>query len=162
MHAKDVIRNVVEMSHSMLRSYVADLEDKDLLVRVVPGANHIAWQLGHMIAGTRGMIAGLGREAPELPKGFAEAHSKETAGSDDPLRFRTKAEYLEWFDRMKDASLAAIDATPDGALDDPGPERVRSFSPTVGTTLTLLGTHCMMHMGQFVPIRRKLGKGPLF
>ena len=26
----------------------------------------------------------------------------------------------------------------------------------------LLGTHWLMHAGQFVPIRRKLGKPPLF
>ena len=30
------------------------------------------------------------------------------------------------------------------------------------TYLGLLGTHWLMHVGQFVPIRRKLGKSPLF
>jgi uncharacterized damage-inducible protein DinB len=65
-------------------------------------------------------------------------------------------------DQMKAASLAAVDATPDEQLDAPGPEDMREYAPTVAAVLMLLGTHWLMHAGQFVPIRRKLGKSPLF
>ena len=82
--------------------------------------------------------------------------------SDDSSKFATKAQYLEWMDQMKAASLAAVDATPESKLDDPGPESMREYAPTVGAVLMLLGSHWLMHSGQFVPIRRKLGKAPLF
>jgi hypothetical protein len=39
---------------------------------------------------------------------------------------------------------------------------MRQYAPTVGIVLMLLGSHGLMHAGQFVPIRRKLGKPPLF
>ncbi len=39
---------------------------------------------------------------------------------------------------------------------------MREYAPTVGVVLMLLATHFLMHAGQFVPIRRKLGKPPLF
>jgi hypothetical protein len=162
MNAKDVIRQAVELSHMVTRAYVDDLTDADLLVRSVPGSNHIAWQLGHMIVGTQGMLQGLGRDAPVLPKGFAERYTKETAASDDPGCFAEKAEYLALTDQMKTAALAAIDATPDNALDQPGPESMREYAPTVASVLMLLGTHWLMHAGQFVPIRRRLGKPVLF
>jgi hypothetical protein len=32
----------------------------------------------------------------------------------------------------------------------------------VGVVLLMLGAHWTVHAGQFVPIRRKLGKPPLF
>ena len=47
MTAKDVMRQVVEFSHVVVRAYVEDLTDAELMVRSVPGSNHIAWQLGH-------------------------------------------------------------------------------------------------------------------
>jgi hypothetical protein len=162
MQAKDVIRQVVEGSHMITGMYVADLNDADLLVRAVPGSNHIAWQLGHMIAGTAKMLGWLGHAAPELPEGFAEAYGRENAACDDPARFATKAQYMALAEKMKTATLAAIDATPAEELDRPGPKEMRDYAPTVASALTLLGSHWLMHAGQFVPIRRKLGKGPMF
>jgi hypothetical protein len=160
--AKNLLRQVIEMSHFMTRAYVEDLSDADLLVRSVPGSNHIAWQLGHNIGGVRQFLTALGQPAPALPDGFGEAYKRETAASDDPARFHKKGQYLALMDAMKAASLAAVEATPDERLDDPGPEAMREYAPTVGAVLMLLGTHWLMHAGQFVPIRRKLGKPPIF
>lgn len=162
MDAKDVLRQVMEMSDMLVQAYIGDLTDAELLVRSVPGSNHIAWQLGHMIAGTGHMLGMLGRPAPSLPEGFAASYSKETAASDDPDKFATKAQYVSLLGEAKAAVLAAIDATPLSDLDKPGPEEMREYAPTVGSALMILGNHWMMHAGQFVPIRRKLGKPAMF
>jgi len=159
--AKDVIREVVEMGHQIVEFYLDDLTDADLLVRSMPESNHIAWQLGHLIGSTQKMLAGLGHET-SLPPGFTDAYTKETAVSDDPAQFASKAEYQRLCREMKAATLAAIEKTPDNTLDQPGPEPMREYAPTVASVLTLLGTHWWMHSGQFVPIRRKLGRPPLF
>jgi uncharacterized damage-inducible protein DinB len=162
MNAKDAIRHVIDFSNMLVHNYVEDLSDADLLVRAVPNSNHIAWQLGHLIEGTHGMIAALGHKPPALPDGFAAAHAKETAASDDPRRFRTKAEYLTLMKQYTQAAQTAVDATPETALEQPAPESMRSYAPTVGAVLMLLGTHILMHVGQFVIVRRKLGKPALF
>jgi len=159
---KDVVRQAVEFGHVVAQAYIGDLNDKDLLVRSVPGTNHIAWQLGHIIISLQGMLAALGHKPPELPKNFEAAYTKETASSDDPSKFASKDEYVRLLDQMKAASLAAIDKTPDSALDQPGPEDMRAYAPTVSSVLLLLGNHILMHTGQWVPIRRKLGHPPLF
>jgi hypothetical protein len=65
-------------------------------------------------------------------------------------------------EQAKAAILAAIDATPESEFDKPGPEPMREYAPTVGAGLLILGQHWMMHTGQFVPIRRKLGKPAMF
>jgi uncharacterized damage-inducible protein DinB len=162
MTAKDVIRQVVEFCHMVTRGYIEDLADRDLFLRVVPKANHIAWQLGHLLAADCEMLAQIGHKPPALPAGFAEAHTKETAASDDPGRFFKKSEYLGLMEKTQAATLAAIDATPEQDLDQPAPEAMRGYAPTKAAVLTLLGTHWLMHAGQFVPIRRKLGKPPMF
>jgi hypothetical protein len=162
MNAKDVLRQNVEFGHMVTRSYVDDLTDADLLVRSVPGANHIAWQLGHIVLGTQHMLGMLGHDASPLPEGFAAAYSAETAKSDDAAKFATKAEYVALLEQMKSAALAAIDATPESALDQPSPEAMREYAPTVAAALGVVALHSLMHAGQFVPIRRKLGKAPLF
>jgi hypothetical protein len=159
---KDVLRQGVEISQMIVGIYVRDLNDADLLVRSVPGTNHIAWQMGHMIAGTRKMLQELGHEAPALPPGFEAAHSKETTAVDDPAKFASKEEYSRLMDAMKAAMLAAIEKTPESAMDQPGPESMRAYAPTVCAALMILGSHWLMHAGQFVPIRRKLGKPPQF
>jgi hypothetical protein len=39
---------------------------------------------------------------------------------------------------------------------------MREYAPTIAAVLTLLGTHWLMHAGQFVPIRRKLGRPAMY
>ena len=127
MQAKDAMKQVIEFCHLVTQMYVDDLSDQDLLVRSVPDANHIAWQLGHAVSNTAFMLGALGHQPPALPDGFAEKYTKDTAGSDDPAAFDTKAVYLSLAETIKAASLAAIDATPDGDLDAPGPESMRDI-----------------------------------
>jgi hypothetical protein len=142
----------------LVHRYTEDFTDAELLVRPVPQANHPAWQLGHMIAGTGHMLAMLGHPAPKLPDGFADAHGHDATHVDDPKKFATKAQYYALADQMQAATLAAVDATPDSALDQPAPEAMRAYAPTMAHALTVLGAHPMMHAGQFVTVRRKLGK----
>src|SRR5258708_39624471 len=96
MNARDVIRNSIESSQQIADGYLEDLSDADLLVRPVPHANHIAWQLGHLIEGEHGMISAACPGAmPPLPAGFKEKYTPEASNLDDPKAFHTKAEYLK-------------------------------------------------------------------
>jgi hypothetical protein len=162
MSLKNHLRWQIEQNHWITTAYVQDLTDADLMLRAVPGMNHIAWQLGHLITASNGMLTGLGQPAPALPAGFKENYTKETAASDDRAKFATKAVYLDLAAKTKAASLAALDAIPESKLDDPGPEAMREYAPTVAAVLSMLGAHWLMHAGQFVAVRRKLGKAPLF
>lgn len=158
MTTRDAIKGTIDMAHLVTRSYLADLSDAELLVRPAPGANHIAWQLGHLIVSEHDMVRGSGAAMPALPEGFAAAHSREACTSDDPNQFCTKAEYLALLERMHAATRAALDATPDARLDEPAPEAMRSYCPTIGALFNLVGQHELMHAGQFAVVRRKLGK----
>lgn len=162
MTAKDAIRHTLDFCRHVLLQYVEDMSDADLLVRPVPSANHVAWQMGHLIVTERDILAALGRLTPPLPSGFEQAHGSENARSDDRSRFYTKKEYLDLMKKLRDATLLALDALPATDLDRPAPESMRSYAPTIGAALILLGTHELMHAGQFVTVRRKLGKPILF
>jgi len=162
MNPQQALSHQTEFCAMLTQMYLSDLNDADLLVRAIPGTNHIAWQMGHMIAGSDMMLTALGHKPLGLPDGFVQAHSKETAASDDPQQFKSKAEYLELFERAKQAVLAAAVATPAETLDEMGPESMRAYAPTVADVLLLASNHWLMHAGQFAIIRRKLGKPPMF
>jgi len=162
MTAKDVLRHLVEFGHRITQAYIADLEDAELFVRSVPNSNHIAWQLGHLISSNHHMLKALGYTGLKLPEGFEAAYTTETSTSDDPAKFARKADYLLLIDQAEAASLAAIEATPEGRFEEPAPESMRAHIPNVAAILAILGNHWLMHAGQFVPIRRKLGKKAMF
>ncbi|HZU35305.1 MAG TPA: DinB family protein [Gemmataceae bacterium] len=156
MDAKEAIRSGLKFTQSVLGMYLADLSDADLLVRPVPQANHIAWQLGHLI----GSEASLAKHVPNasyppLPAGWAEQHGKETAAVDPPTGFKSKEEYLSLFNRVREATLAALDKIAVSDLDKPTGWNV---APTVGALFNLNAHHVLMHAGQFTVVRRKLGK----
>jgi hypothetical protein len=163
MNAKDAIRTALNSSQYILEWYLADLADADLVVRPVPRANHIAWQLGHLIASEKRMGSLLPTARyPELPAGFAEQHNKESAAIEPPHGFASKAEYLNLFQKTRAATLAALDKLPESDLDRPSEGPVSQVAPTLGAVLLLVANHTMMHAGQFSVVRRKLGKPVLF
>jgi len=159
MNAQDAISSAANFTDTVLKTYLSDMEDGDLMCRPGEGCNHLAWQLGHLIASEVQLLESI---APgtgiSLPDGFAEAHSKEKCGSDDASQFHSKQEYLDLYDQVRQASKAALKNCSDDDLAAPAPEEFRSFCPTVADMFVLIGTHPMMHAGQFVVVRRHLDK----
>src|SRR5437867_9084516 len=107
MRATEAIRTALQSTQHMVGWFLSDLSDADLLVRPVPAANHIAWQLGHLIVAEKQLGGGVpGFAYPELPKGYIELYGKEGAGKDQG--FEKKATYVDLFNKMRDTTLAAV------------------------------------------------------
>lgn len=164
MNAKEAVKIALTSTQYMLPMYLADLSDADLLVRPVPSANHIAWQLGHTIKSEHEIIKGQVPAAtyPELPAGFGAQHAKETSSIDPPKGFKTKDEYLKLFNQAREATLAALAKLSDADLDKPTTGEMAKYAPNVAAMFILVANHTMMHAGQFTCVRRKLGKPVLF
>lgn len=148
----------------MIEWIVSDFSDADLLVRPVPAANHFAWQLGHLIVSERQLVLEQLPTAnmPSLPLGFADAHTGQTATSDDPTGFQSCSEYVSLFGAMREATIAELKKLTDADLDRPTVGNMSSFCPALGNLIGLLSDHIMMHLGQATVVRRKLGKPVLF
>ena len=162
MNGIQAIQAALKGTSSLVGWYLSDLSDADLLVRPVPKANHIAWQLGHLIASEDHLVKIVIPDAkyPELPAGFQAKYTKETASSD--TGFLTKNQYLDLFNKMREASIAAVGKLSDADLDKPTTGPMAQFAPTAGNLLILAANHTTMHTGQFTCVRRKLGKPILF
>ena len=159
MGPKDVIRGLISSNDIVLNTYLGDLSDADLVARPVPGANHIAWQLGHLINSEQNLLKMIsGCSGIELPAGFAEQHSKEMAPKESTAGFRTKAEYQELYKKSRANALKNLDAFDAANLDKATEGRMAQLCPTLGALWVLVANHPMMHAGQFVVMRRKLGK----
>ena len=157
------IRHSLALPDMVVRMYLDDLTDEELFVRPGEDLNHIAWQLGHLIASENFHIEQIATDSmPPLPEGFREQHSKETAGIDDPTRFLRKENYLELMEQQRTGTLAILDQLSDDELMAPSPESINYFGPTVGAIFAGESAHWLMHAGQWAVIRRKLGRPPLF
>lgn len=162
MNVRDAVVRNMAMGQNIRSDYLKDLTDSDLMLRPVPGMNHLAWQLGHLISSECRIMGQIGAKMPDLPPGFEEKHTKETATSDDPKKFLSKKDYLSTWEKVRAASLAAVNSIDEREYDKPAPEDMREYAPTVGDALLLIGWHELMHVGQFVAVRRKLGKPALY
>lgn len=160
MNAKDAIKVSIDMGQMISLEYLKDLTDKELLHRPAKGANHINWQLGHLIESENqmGNLAVAG-SMPPLPAGFAEKYSKDTATSDDGSKFLKKDELLKVFEKQRAGTLKALASVSDADLDK---STGLDWAPTVASLFSMAGTHWVMHAGQWAVVRRQLGRPPLF
>lgn len=164
MNARDVIESALKGTQMVLNAYLEDLSDDDLLRRPVPGANHIAWQLGHLITSEIGLVKADIPDAayPDLPAGFAEQHNAEHAKSESADGYLAKQQYADLFNRVRQATIATVGKLSDDDLDRPSQGPLKQMCPRLGDLLILVSNHTLMHGGQFTVVRRLLGKPILF
>lgn len=161
--AKQVLLDGMSLSTKMMGDFLSDLDDADLLTRPVEGANHVAWQLGHLITAEHRLMSGIGVAMPELPDGFAHKHNKIAAANDNPADFLTKSQYIALYDEQRAASRLGLENYDEAKLTDPVPERgFPPFLKKIADVFYLLAAHQTLHSGQFTATRRKLGKPRLF
>ncbi len=161
MQGKDVIKYTLASTQNILGMFIADFSDEDLLVQPVPGANHLAWQLGHL-CGSEGHLLSKhlpGVAYPDLPPAVRE---QPKGGSGETKGFLTKGEYWSLFEKVRQATIAAADGLSDADLDKPNSGELVQFAPTLGGLLILVANHTLMHAGQVSVIRRRLNKPVLF
>ena len=162
MQGKEAIKIALVSTQNLVPMYLNDLSDADILVRPAPSANHIAWQMGHLIQAEVSLLQGQLPSAvyPELPAGYKELHNAKNAGSDKG--FGTKADYLNTFTKVREATIANLAKLTDADLDKPTTGTMAPFAPNLGAFFILLANHTLMHAGQFTVVRRKLGKPVVF
>lgn len=161
MNACQLAEHSLKFTQLIINGSLGDLSDADLLVRPVEGANHIAWQIGHLIVTERRLAGQLpGAMYPELPAGFADKYGNNPAAQNVTDGFATKDQYVDLFNQTRAATLAAVAKLNDADLDKPakGPANISNL----GGLLNLVAVHSIMHGGQFSVVRRKLGKPVLF
>jgi hypothetical protein len=160
MHAKDAIKINMDMGQFISLGYLEDLNDQELLHRPAKGANHINWQLGHLIASEHDMIEKVAPGTmPPLPARFTEIYTKESAASDDASKFLKKDELLKAYHEQRAGTLKALAAASDADMDKAtGVE----YAPNVAAMYSMQGTHWVMHAGQWAVVRRQLGRKPMF
>jgi len=160
MNASQAIRLNLDLAEFACLGYLQDMTDAELLVRPCPGTNHINWQVGHLIeSGYRHMGLVTGSAIPPLPGGFAARYKKENAGLDDAAAFLTKEELLATYREQRVATLVLLERQSDADLDRPTGV---PYAPTVGAMFSLQGSHWLMHSGQWVIVRRILGRKAMF
>lgn len=154
MDAQAALRDLLSMADMIGLAYITDLSDAELMQRPHPKCNHLNWQVGHLITSEHQLMSQIAT-MPELPAGFAEKYSKETATSDDASQFATKEELLAAHKAQRGGTLEALTKMSAEELDA---ATGISYAPTKGALVSMQGCHWLMHCGQWVVVRRENDK----
>jgi hypothetical protein len=156
MDARQAIKISIDTGEMIAQSYLGDLTDEDLMRRPHAGCNHLNWQVGHLITAEHDLMEkALPGTMPPLPAGFAEKYAKEKATSDDAAAFVPKAELMRVHAEQLAAIYASLSKISESDLDNPSGF---DFAPTVGAMYALQGCHWLMPAGQWVIVRRPMGR----
>jgi len=160
----ELMSDVLVRNGEILKMTLADFSEQEMLARPVPGANHAAWQVGHLIGSAAYMLREVAPPdiVPDAAGRFREKYDGKTAGIDDASFFANKSDLLEVFAQVHDAISTWVKTLTPDDLNRPTPARMGDYAPTLGHVALMIPGHVMMHIGQLQVIRRKLGKPLLF
>ncbi|HEY7117109.1 MAG TPA: DinB family protein [Tepidisphaeraceae bacterium] len=163
MTQTELMSDFLTRNGEILKLTLGDFTDDEMLARPVPGANHAAWQLGHLIGSAAYMFGAVAPGLiPENAARLGERFTGKTANVDDPAFYPKKSELLEAFAQAHGAIADWVTTLTPADLAKPTPGRMAEFAPTVGHLALMTVSHLAMHVGQLQVIRRKLGKPLLF
>jgi DinB superfamily len=163
MNIKDSIKASLRISDALSQSYLEDITPDEMFIQPVPDANHIAWQLGHLITSEHRLIeAAAPNSMPALPEEFSQKYRRDMAPSPHPGDYLTKEEYLQMARQVRAGTIAALESVSDDDFARPVTGRVPPFIKSVLDCFATIGPHWSLHAGQWVIIRRKLGRARMF
>src|SRR5688572_3301548 len=159
MQAKQVIREALAQAQATVALILDGLSDAEMLTRAVPGMNHPAWQLGHLIASEKWMVEQVKPNSmPPLPPEFEERYDPKNSQSQETTGWLDKATLLDLAALQRAGTLKVLEELPEAELERPGPEMLRGIAPTNSAMLLLIAAHWSNHSGQWTAVRRLLGK----
>ena len=82
--------------------------------------------------------------------------------TDNRADYLTKEEYLKLAKDIRTATLKALDKLSPADFDKPVEGRVPPFVKKAGDAFITIGSHWVLHAGQWVVLRRKLGRERMF
>jgi hypothetical protein len=156
MDSKTAIKICIDTADMVCGAYLGDLTDSEMMHRPHSACNHINWQVGHLIVAEHQMMSSAkGYSMPALPAGMAEMYGKETQGCDDASKFMTKSALMAAMQEQRAGTLKILEQVSEADLDA---ATGIDYAPTIASLLSMQGSHWMMHAGQWVIVRRNLGK----
>ena len=158
MNFNDGVRQQFAVADFFVESYLTDLTPAEMLKRPAPGANHVAWQLGHLISAETRLVEAAKPGGDPIAGGFCRAAPKDTAASDNPKDFLSKEEYLKLAKNVREGTCEVLDSISEAELDKPPGGRVPPFVKAAGECLVVAAGHWVLHAGQWVVLRRELGR----
>ncbi len=163
MDAREAIKLNLNLAEFIALGYLEDLSEDELFHRPADGANHIIWQVGHLVTEEHEALEKLfPGTMPALPLGLVERYHKAQAAVDDRSAFDSIDVLMAAYRNVRAKTLELLAGQSDRDLDRITPESMRSYAPTVGAAFSMLGTHWVMHAGQWAVIRRQCGRPPLY
>ena len=118
MHAKQAIRIALDQAKTTTEMILNGLSDAEMLTRAVPGMNHPAWQLGHLVSSEQWMVHQVKPNSmPPLPAGFNDRYNPKMAGSDEKTGWLGNAELLKLAAEQRAGTLKVLDQLTDAELE---------------------------------------------
>lgn len=153
----DAILNSMSLRIRDIRSLVADLDEEQMTAQPVPGMNHPAWTIGHVVYSFQAIGEELGIE-PWLSEEWIALFGQGRALADDPKVYPNKQELLTALDDGQERIVRTLKATSDETLAGPLPDvRYREMFPTLGhAVMNCLAGHLAIHVGQLGAWRRAM------
>lgn len=156
----EAIAYSLSVSKKMAHRFLDDLKPAEFEVQPCPGANCVAWILGHLTMTDRRSLTWLGvTDLPPLPVGFEERFKTTRTTAGEQKGYGEPAELVRLFDDHRDRLIAALATADPAKFTEPPTFQTPMFADR-GEGYLFMGLHTAMHLGQISAIRRTLGYPP--
>jgi hypothetical protein len=144
----------------MLPTLLDGISDEQLAIQPIPGMNHPAWILGHLLIMEQKIVTGtLGRKLnTTLDADWWDLYGIGSVPKPDRRLYRTKAFYMNGLKETAAAIEAFVNEKNAADLEapNPDPQLAREF-PTIATALAVAPAHRAYHSGQLAIWRKAMG-----
>ncbi len=134
----ELAADILNRNHEMLKNTLADFSESDFFARPCPGANHAAWQMGHLTNAEASMVGACDPKAAiKLPDGFDKSSARKHRARTTQLFWQ--AQIMDQFAKTRAASIAWVKPLSLPTWTNPRAEFLQSFCPIRGPCCG--GTH---------------------
>ena len=141
--------------------YLRDFPEDKYTHQPWPGANHVAWALGHLMVTDNWVLTTFGGANRDPDGKLSELYGMGSRPTDEPARYASPADLRGQLERVQAELLRHVERMGEAELLQPCAGELAEFAPDKLGLLFQMAWHEGMHAGQIVAIRKALGLAPV-
>lgn len=158
---KNAIADIIEMNQEkMLPPMVADIPADKMAAQPIPGMNHPAWLLGHLLTLEQSVVTKVIGKTVTHPLGadWRDIYGIGSTPKPDLKLYKPKEFCMEALRESAGTIAEYFRALPESDLQKPLPDAdLAKFFPNIARLLIILPTHRAYHAGQLATWRKAAG-----
>jgi hypothetical protein len=150
-------KDALAFGRGILQATINGFDETNCTHQTESARNHALWVIGHIAMTDDFFMTSMGGAESSCPEAWNELFGMKSEPVNDPGKYPALSELTAKLEETRAKLIAWFEGMSEEHLNEPMPDEMKMFAPTIGSVMSSIAIHEGYHAGQLTCVRKSLG-----